>query len=143
MTVIPDFNLDEGMTILAVANTPIFLTRRLREMAAPQRILKTKGEQAIFAALVQLAPQLPVTLEDAAERYFYLVSLSFSDDMNWVRKSRALNFVGVKWIMEMTDYLLKIAKSTTITNVIIPQNIVVGLQGRRDTTVNTIKIVRA
>jgi hypothetical protein len=69
-------DLHEAEVSVAVANTPIFLARRLRENSAVRRAHDLYGPDKLFVALQSLAARKPDNLSQAAEVYFYLVALS-------------------------------------------------------------------
>ena len=72
---------------VAVANTPIFLARRLLENAAVRQAHQLHGAEKIFAALQKISARKPSDLNEAAEAYFYLVALSLDDNKLWLRRA--------------------------------------------------------
>jgi hypothetical protein len=90
MTALTPIDLGEAEVTVAVANTPIFLARRLRENPAVRRALSTHGAERIFVALQAVSLNKPATLAGVTEVYFYLIALSLDDDGTWLRRALAL-----------------------------------------------------
>ena len=112
MTALAHIMLDDAERFVAVANTPIFLARRLREDPAAKRAHEFHGAQAIYSALEGIVARQPATLADAAEVYLYLVALSFDNDLSWLRRTCSLPSPHIKWYQAVGDYLLAVATST-------------------------------
>jgi hypothetical protein len=120
MTVLEPITMAEAETAVAVANTPIFLARRLRENQAVRRALQLHGPAKIFAALESIAPRKPYSLTDATKVYFYLVALSFDMDLLWLQRARKLAVPHIKWFSEVGDFLASGTVSTTKSSITAP-----------------------
>jgi hypothetical protein len=112
MTALTPITLDEAQAAVAIANTPIFLARRLRENPALRRAHTMHGAEKIFAALHTVSPIKPADLAAATEVYFYLVALSLDDDKSWLRRASTLPAPHIKWFSEVAEYLADTAKAT-------------------------------
>jgi hypothetical protein len=97
MTKLAPIDLREAAIAVAVANTPIFLARRLRENPALKRAYDLHGSAKIFAALRELTQEELADIEQATEAYFYLVALSLDNDTSWLRKAKAFLPQDLKW----------------------------------------------
>jgi hypothetical protein len=112
MTALTPITLNEAQAAVAVANTPLFLVRRLRENPALRRAHVMHGAEKIFAALQTVLPNKPSDLTAATEAYFYLVALSLDDDKSWLRRALALSAPHIKWFSDIAEYLVETAKPT-------------------------------
>jgi len=112
MTALEPITLHEAEMAVAVANTPIFLARRLLENAAVSRALTLHGPERIYAALQSVAAQPPANLSAVTEVYFYLVALSLAPDKSWLRRSAGMEVPHVKWFVDIAEYLSDTAKVT-------------------------------
>jgi hypothetical protein len=146
MTTLEPIDLREAETAVVVANTPIFLARRLRENPALQRALELHGPEKIFGALEKISGCKPTDLKQATEAYFYLVTLSLQNNALWLHRARALPCPHVKWFKDIADYLISIAKATTTASVgnpiQTPQHLIVDPKLPRNPTANTSTLIR-
>lgn len=117
MTILDPLNMSDAETSVAVANTPIFLARRLRENPALQRAHALFGADKLLRALETIADREPRSITDATEVYFYLVSLSFDNDLKYLRRASELPVKHVKWFSEVAQYLLKSVRPISVTSV--------------------------
>jgi len=111
----------------------------LRESLTAQSFYSTHGAANIFAALSSLANIKPNTLERLTEIYIYIVALSLDNDNSWLRKARAIAFPGVKWVVEIIDYLLSKGRPTLVQHAKIPPRIIIGSLSPNNSTANTTK----
>jgi hypothetical protein len=141
-------DLREAGLSVAVANTPIFLARRLLENAAVRQAHQLHGAEKIFAALQKISARKPSDLNEAAEAYFYLVALSLDDNKLWLRRAGALSAPHVKWFADVADYLLGTARATVISSVhapttlTVPSKIIIDGERPRNATANTSHVIR-
>jgi hypothetical protein len=145
MTTLDPIDLREAEKSVAVANTPIFLARRLRENPALQRALKLHGAEKIFGALGIISVRKPSDLKQATEVYFYLVALSLDNDASWLHRARALPSPYIKWFGEIADYLISTTKPTFIASVgriETPKNLIINPEQPRNPTANTSLLIR-
>jgi hypothetical protein len=149
MTVLDQVDLRDAQTSVAIANTPIFLARRLHENPATLRAHANHGPMNIFGALESIANRKPEGLRHVTEVYFYLVALSFDNDLSWVRKAAALSAPHVKWFSEVAEYLVVTAKSTVTMSLhassqaVVPQSqLVIEPPPPRNSTANTSNLIR-
>jgi hypothetical protein len=112
MTVLEPVDLRDAELAVAIANTPLFLARRLYENPAVKRALDVHGAEKIFNALRSIIERKPQTLNQATEAYFYLAALSFSEDLSWLRKASKFNAHYIKWFKGISEYLISTARPT-------------------------------
>jgi hypothetical protein len=147
MTVLPHIMLDAAEGFVAVANTPIFLARRLREDSAVKTAHQIHGANAIFAALESISKKKPATLADVAEAYLYLVALSFDNELSWLRRARAISNPYIKWYGSVADYLLTLVTPTITTNMQLsanpPRSLVVNPSQTRGSSSNVFTKITA
>jgi hypothetical protein len=141
MTAIPSIDLRDAVTTVAVANTPVFLARRLRENSSLKLAYTTHGSAKIFAALEGISKKNLTDIEDVTEVYFYIVALSLDSDLSWLNRLKGFTFPYVKWTREIIEYLLSIVKSTTIKEMTAP-SMIAAVSLEKITTSNTNIIVR-
>lgn len=148
MTALDPIDLRDAMMSVAVANTPIFLARRLHENPALQRAHLLHGSTKIFTALESISKREPEDLNQATEVYFYLVALSLDTDLSRLRRAQSLIVPHIKWFKEIADYLTSTAKATAITSLQAPS--IIGLTpppnidptAPRNSTANTSTLIR-
>jgi hypothetical protein len=73
-------DLGQAVQAFALANTPLYLLRKLREDPALQEIGRQFSGEQILVALEEALKQEPKSLLDFAKPYAYLVALSFKAD---------------------------------------------------------------
>jgi hypothetical protein len=142
MTCLDPIDLRDAEVAVAVANTPIFLARRLLEDDATRRAHKLHGAERIFGALKSICARKPKDLKEATEVYFYLISLSFDEDRTWLRKAEALAAPHIKWFQEIAEYLSLTMTPTILGTVQAPQRIIVDPRPTDNTGGNISKIIR-
>jgi hypothetical protein len=142
MTALDPIDLHDAELAVAVANTPIFLARRLQENPAVQRAHVLHGADKIFGALEAVSARKPRDLSEATEVYFYIVALSFDDQKSWLRRARTLPAPHIKWFSDIADYLIDTSNSTVVTTVQAPTRIIVGQQSAHDAAANTRTVIR-
>jgi hypothetical protein len=145
MTTLDPIDLREAEKSVAVANTPIFLARRLRENPALKRALDMHGAGKVFGALEIISARKPNDLKQASEVYFYLVALSLDSDASWLHRARALPSPHIKWFEEIADYLISTTKPTFVASVgrtETPKSLIINPDRPRSPTANTSLLIR-
>ena len=120
MTVLEPLDMRDAEKTVALANTPIFLARRLRENPAVRRALTLHGAQNIFQALEEICGRTPETLADATEVYFYLVALSYDVDLSFLRRANTLIAPNIKWYKDVAIYLVSKIAPVISLSVTVP-----------------------
>ena len=87
MTDLSDVRLPLAEQAFAVANTPLFLLRKLRSDPAVLEIARVAQPKAILSALKKSLRRKPKTLSDAVSPYVYLVALSMTRDLGWMEEA--------------------------------------------------------
>src|SRR5436309_2500197 len=73
-------NFRQAQGSFLIANTPIFLLRKLQADAAVQRLAASMTGEQLLAGLRTVSATEPQTLEQAVLPYIFLVALSFRMD---------------------------------------------------------------
>jgi hypothetical protein len=90
------------------ANTPLFMYRRFREVAAVERLAKDQSAHDLVAAWNMYACKQERTVEDEVRAYAALVALSFVEDYQAVTTALAAAHMGVlRWDMDIKDAVLR------------------------------------
>ncbi len=87
---IEQVDLSHAASTYAVANTPLFLVRKLREDPAVSEIAKLFSGDQILAALQLTVQDKPTDLFDYVRPYVYLVALSMKETDTYLRKAMEL-----------------------------------------------------
>jgi hypothetical protein len=124
MTVLNPVTLDEAEMAVAVANTPFFIARRLREDPATRRAYELHGPDKLLQALETVAPRDSRSLAEVTEIYFYLVALSFEPNLKYLQKATNLAARNVKWFTSVAESLLESARANSSISVSLgPQTV--------------------
>lgn len=95
----------------AVANTPLYLIRKLRETEEVGELVRTKSGDQIFELLRQATAKHPVEPMDYVAPYMCLVALSMKSDDNYLKAAGALpNTANWDWF----DYIRQVLIEATI-----------------------------
>ena len=90
MKKLQDIDLKQACRAFAVANTPLFLLRKLRQDSSVMEISRSFSPEAILKAIDVIFSQAPETLYDHVAPYAYLVALSKLSDGVHLRNALAL-----------------------------------------------------
>lgn len=115
MKTFADANLSNAARIFSVANTPLFLLRKLREDASVQEIGRSFLPDEILVELRNALSATPADVEDFVRPYVYLVALG-TQDARHLEKIGALNDVQ-KWSWEWFEYLRQVLSEVSIPTV--------------------------
>lgn len=104
---------------LAVANTPFFLLRKLREEESTRLFGSHPAEDTLSLLSRALALE-PETIEDAVAPYFYLVALSFNQNKRALLAACDLKALHHRWYPDLCAVLRNSAMSTTRVTLTTP-----------------------
>ncbi len=111
MKLLTDAELQEAISSLAVANTPLFLMRKLRADEAVIQAAKSNTAEELIAAIKYEASKPAESAADYVRPYAYLVALSMSSDLrNLDRVAEFGDLQGWDWF----DYIRRVLRDTTI-----------------------------
>ena len=97
-------DFSELQNIFTVANTPVYMYRKLRQSRAVAEIVNSYSEQEIFEALSDACNKTPHSLRELTIVYSLLTALSFFPHQNI--ELDKLNVLGVKWFSELRKLVM-------------------------------------
>jgi hypothetical protein len=115
MTVLSPLSTSDAELVLAVANTHVFLARRLKENVEAQRLARTYTPQQILGALRDVVSRTPTSVSEVAEPFIYLAALCHVDDLRYLREVATIDAPHLKWFKESAQLLVEM---TTPVNTI-------------------------
>jgi hypothetical protein len=102
MTTIDNISLSLAERDFLVANTPMFLVRKLQANSSIRRIGAEMSSEDILSALRDVAQRKPETLRDEVMPYALLVALFEKRDFNALRSS---TLISANWHHRWFDYI--------------------------------------
>ena len=121
MTRLINENLSGAEAAFAVANTPLFLLRKLRSDAAVQKISAQNSATRIFQELKLGLKTKPETLTALVEPYVFLVALSQKDTLATLRRAQNLKAPYHPWFQYLAKVLLKSYAPTATAKITAPE----------------------
>jgi hypothetical protein len=99
-------NIQEAAQVYAVANTPVFLIRRLQEDPVVQEIAASFAGEQILQELRNALAQRPESLLDYTKPYVYLVALSKLPNSEHLKMVDTSGTQEWRWFDYMKNVLL-------------------------------------
>lgn len=118
MNSIAEANLQNAAQAYAVANTPLFLIRRLQEDSTVQEIATSFSGEEILAELQRSAARAPESLLDYTRPYVYLIALAKQQNSDCLRAAGAVETKDWRWFSYMKDVLLETYSPLSTTSVL-------------------------
>ncbi len=113
MMPIKDADLTQAAQAYAVANTPLFLIRKLNEDASVNQMSSLPGNE-LFHALELAIGQRPESLIDYVRPYAYLVALSKQPQVSYLRDVTKISKINDwDWLSYIAEVLLQTYAPTT------------------------------
>src|ERR1700679_871601 len=109
MSDIKHMDLGKCCSMFAIANTPHFLIRGLRQDATVQNIASSISSKEIFDTLREAMNSDPQTLEDYVRPYVYVTALSIKADYAFLNALPSLPNQQ-KW--DWLEYVIKLSLET-------------------------------
>jgi hypothetical protein len=99
--------LSGARSIFAVANTPLFLVRKLRFDSATQTLGNFYSSVDLFDSLVSAVSKRPTDINEAVLPYVYLVALSMRPDAGvFLKRASSISPVSdYEWFGHISGYL--------------------------------------
>jgi hypothetical protein len=113
-------DLSRAQSAFLVANSPLFLLRKLRDDPAVVMIAKYAVPTAILKQLRQSLSRPPRALHTAVAPYVYLVALSMQPDIRYLHEASELSAPHHAWFRYLSGVLLQTYKPTTVQMVTLP-----------------------
>jgi hypothetical protein len=117
MTSPSQLNTSSAEMTFVVANTPLFLLRKLRSDPVVVEMSTSIPAAQIFKALQKSIRRKPKTIKDSVRPYVYLVALSLLRDQSYLRQAATLSAPHAEWFTYLAKILTK--TNTPTSNVLI------------------------
>jgi hypothetical protein len=119
-----DVDLKNAQAVFAVANTPLFLVRKLQEDPTVHALAHKLHGDDLLRELEMSVQQRPETIREAVIPYVCMVALSLYPDASYLSKSVS---VQPKYQDDWFDYirtaLIQLYRSTQIQTVKVPAHV--------------------
>jgi hypothetical protein len=102
-----EFDLTEASHIYAIANTPLFLVRKLKEDPIPRKISEQCSAEQILGVLRTAAGVLPATIIDAVRPYAFLVALWLMPEPDGLERAAEFDAPNFNWYGYILAELLR------------------------------------
>jgi hypothetical protein len=112
-------DLSRAQSAFMVANSPLFLLRKLREDPTVAEIAKKTRTTTILSQLRQSLSRESRTLRTAVAPYVYLVALSMQPDIKYLVHASKLSAPHHTWFSFLSDVLLKTYQPTSVTRITV------------------------
>lgn len=116
---IKHIDLTQAGEIFAVANTPLFLLRKLRESQAVSEA-KEADEKEILESLQDALKQEQNTLTEAVRPYVYLVALSQKENDTALKEAAKYDSLSWHWYSLLAQRLLEEFSPIFVQNIVLP-----------------------
>jgi len=124
----------------AVANTPLFLLRKLRADGAAGNIARSNSGRAILADLARALRRKPVGFAESVLPYLLIVALSYKPDIRFLRAASRKHALHYPWYSYIANVLLQEFRSTSKSNVRVPLATKVTQSTTTSTPLNVIRL---
>ncbi len=114
-------NYDSAVAAFAVANTPMFLLRKLRSDSAVERLTQLFSTDKLFSDLVASLGKKPENLTDAVKPYALLVALSRKGNLALLKELLKYPAPFSEWFSEIANILIQTSMPLTTTAFTPPQ----------------------
>jgi hypothetical protein len=102
-----DVDLSQARYVYGIANTPLFLVRKLQDDPAIRRLgAECSGEQLVDA-LRLIAAREPASAAEAVRPYAFLVALWFNPKMEYLKEASNIQTPFFKWYGYIAQVLLE------------------------------------
>lgn len=105
---------------LLVANTPLFLLRKLRTNQTVAEIAQFSRGSLVLSALKEALKQEPKTLRKTVLPYVYLVALSMMPESSFLQSAAKFKSPHHDWYSYLVEALIQSYRPATIKTIEIP-----------------------
>jgi hypothetical protein len=112
--------ISQAATYLTVANTPLFLSRKLRLEPRIAEFSSMTDDLTLFEKLKTLLAHTPQTLEEEAKPYVYVVALAMKNRSDLLLQAQQIISNDYRWFSHVLAYLVS---SITPTSATVVQNV--------------------
>lgn len=113
MTTLDKINFAEAELSLGLANSPIFLLRRLQEDPAILTMVSSCDGREILRELKAIAKRVPSLGADAVKPYAYLIALFMKGDVENFEKAATVKAPYAEWFSYIANFLRQQASPTS------------------------------
>jgi hypothetical protein len=113
-------DLKQAASDFVVANSPLFLLRKLRANPVTTDIARGASPSVVLNALENSLKRRPRTRRSAIKAYVYLVALSMMPNTSHLKKAAALAAPHHEWFEYLAGVLLKTQTSTSVATIQMP-----------------------
>lgn len=141
MTFNTSIDFSQTITSLVLANTPLFLVRKLVKDPAVQKLFHEVGPEIILSQLKTAVEKEPQDISEKAIIYASLIALSFSKDIKFLLAASKLSAPHLDWFEYIAVELLARYKSTAVHVLDASFGHTLNNQGSRSSTPSTRLII--
>lgn len=123
MNELGQIDLKEAEAAMAVANTPLFLLRKLRVDPSVHALPRKFEGNALLTALKDALQKEPQTLREMVAPYAYLVALSMFATMSYVKEVATLKAPFTPWYSHIAEVLLKTYTPISRQSLVVPARV--------------------
>jgi len=116
-----DYDYQNAEAAFVLANTPLFLLRKLRSDPVVRAIAVDLSDDEIMSSLRAAVQQKPTDIREAVLPYLYLVALSIKGKIAPLREAAAIDVPYAEWFKYIGNYLLKSFIPTATVSVLMPK----------------------
>lgn len=102
-----DLDLSQASHIYGVANTPLFLVRKLQADPAVRAAGETCNAEEILAALRAAVSAEPVNSADAVRPYALLMALWFKPEIGDLKEAAKISAPAYRWFAYIAELLIQ------------------------------------
>ena len=113
-------DLSSAQSALMVANSPLFLLRKLRVDQSVTLIAREARGETVLNELKASLARNPRKMRTAVAPYVYLVALSMLPDIKYLRQSARIATPYHPWFSYLNEVLLQTYKATNLETVTLP-----------------------
>jgi hypothetical protein len=107
MNIMDEVELRGAESAFAVANTPLFLMRKLRSDPTIALLARKRRGEELLASLRDIAGKEPQDPREFVLPYVYLVALSLKQDLSHLREAATIAQPYADWYRYIGDYLVQ------------------------------------
>jgi hypothetical protein len=119
MTAQRNLSYRNAASALLLANTPLFLLRKLQSDSAVAETARNLTDDGIMRALKMSAQQQPTGISEEVLPYVYLVALSLKGNRALLKQAADIDVPYAEWFKYIANYLVKSGTPTSTKTVSI------------------------
>lgn len=99
------YSYRNAASALMLANTPLFLLRKLKADSLTMELARTLSDDEIISELMAAVRDKPTDIDEAVRPYVYLVALSFKGNASSLKRAVDLDAPYAEWFKYLANYL--------------------------------------